>query len=261
MTYAADTSAMRWALFLDVDGTLLQLAATPEQVVVPDRLTSLLATLSQRIDGAIALISGRTIQNLDELFAPLTLCAAGIHGAERRDASGPIERAEIDTSALRRAHAELLSLVEMREGLLLEDKGAALALHYRLAPHLQDEVFSRIASVVDRLGPQFTLQTGKCVYEIRPSAWTKGSAVHEFMTRPPFQGRVPIYLGDDATDEHGFAAVNALNGMSIRVGRSASTCARYSLRNVSAVHDWLATLPAMQPLIPIKRSSQSAGVS
>jgi trehalose 6-phosphate phosphatase len=243
MTHAAVSSAMRWALFLDVDGTLLELAATPDGVAVPDRLKSLLIQLSQRMEGAIALISGRTIQNLDELFAPATFCAAGIHGAERRGPSGDIQHANIDIEALRHAHAELRAFVEMREGLLLEDKGSALALHYRLAPHLEQAAFARIASVLDRMGPDYVLQTGKCVYEIRPAAWNKGSAVREFMKTHPFAERVPIYLGDDVTDEHAFAAVNARGGISVRVGHSAATCARYRLDDVAAVHRWLAALP------------------
>jgi trehalose 6-phosphate phosphatase len=238
---------MRWALFLDVDGTLLELAATPEGVVVPDRLKSLLIQLSQRMEGAIALISGRTIQNLDELFAPETFCAAGIHGAERRGPSGDIHHASIDRDALRQAHAALSAYADMHEGLLIEDKGSALALHYRLAPHLERDAFARVASVLDRLGSEYVLQTGKCVYEIRPAAWNKGSAVREFMKAHPFAGRVPIYVGDDVTDEHGFAAVNALGGLSVRVGSSATTgaatCARYRLDDVAAVHRWLAALP------------------
>jgi trehalose 6-phosphate phosphatase len=260
MTHAAVSSAMRWALFLDVDGTLLELAATPEQVVVTDRLKLLLTDLSRRMEGAIALISGRTIRNLDTLFAPAVFCAAGVHGAELRGPRGALQQATIDDAALRQAHVELTNYVRTRTGLLLEDKGAALALHYRLAPHLQPEVHARIATVLDRLGPDFALQVGKCVYEIRPRAWNKGSAVRELMGMPPFAGRTPIYLGDDVTDEHAFAAVNALGGLSIRVGDrpiGESTCAHYRLDDVAAVHCWLAALPPPPSLDRIQHSSRT----
>src|SRR5690606_16328208 len=138
---------------------------------------ALLRALAERMDGAVALISGRTIDNLDALFTPLELCASGVHGAERRDASGRIVRASIDTSKLRSVREELARFVGSHEGLLLEDKSFAIALHYRLAPQLQEAALAAVTSILDRLGHEYVLQTGKCVYEIRPRAWTKGTAV------------------------------------------------------------------------------------
>lgn len=248
MSHDAVTSATRWALFLDVDGTLLELAETPEQVYVPERLKSLLSEVAERMNGAVALISCRTIANLDELFAPLKLRASGVHGAERRDTSGRIVRAQIDTSKLQSVRDELADFVASHDGLLLEDKSFAIALHYRLAPQMQDTALATVTSILDRLGPEYVLQTGKCVYEIRPRAWTKGTAVRAFLSEPSFAGRVPIYIGDDVTDEHAFDVVNELGGMSVRVGDEAATQARFRLPRVADVHEWLNSLPLPAPL-------------
>ncbi len=248
MLHDAVTSTTRWALFLDVDGTLLELAETPEQVYVSERLKSLLSEVAERMDGAVALISGRTIENLDELFTPLKLRASGVHGAERRGASGRIVRAQIDTSKLQSVRDELAGFVAAHAGLLLEDKSFAIALHYRLAPQMQAKALATVTSIVDRLGHEYVLQTGKCVYEIRPSAWTKGTAVRAFLSETPFAGRVPIYIGDDVTDEHAFDVVNELGGMSVRVGDAAATLARFRLPRVADVHEWLHSLPLPAPL-------------
>jgi trehalose 6-phosphate phosphatase len=248
MSHDAVMSTTRWALFLDVDGTLLDLAETPEQVYVPERLKALLRALAERMDGAVALISGRTIDNLDELFTPVQLCASGVHGAERRDANGHIARASIDTSKLQSVREELTRFIHSHEGLLLEDKSFAIALHYRLAPQLQEAALAVVTSILDRLGHEYVLQAGKCVYEIRPRAWTKGTAVRAFLSEPSFAGRVPIYIGDDVTDEHAFDVVNELGGLSVRVGDAAATSARFRLPRVADVHEWLDSLPPPAPL-------------
>lgn len=248
MSHDAVTSNARWALFLDVDGTLLDLAETPEQVRVPESLKSLLSELTERMEGAVALVSGRTIENLDELFAPLKLCAAGVHGAERRGSNGIIERASIDTAALQSAREALADFAVAHPGLLLEDKSYAIALHYRLAPHMQEPALAKVTAVLQQLGSDYVLQTGKCVYEIRPSAWTKGTAVRKFTSESPFAQRSPIYIGDDVTDEHAFEAVNALGGVSVRVGDPVATLARFRLPSVRDVHGWLQSLPPPAPL-------------
>lgn len=236
--------ARRWALFLDVDGTLLEIAETPESVVVPDELKTLLRDLSVRLDGALALISGRSIQDLDRLFAPLRLCASGIHGCERREADGRIVTPGVDPVVLEPIRAELQRYADRQPGLLLEDKGYGLALHFRRAPHLGGDVATIMRRLCERLGPGYTLQSGKCVLEIRPSGFTKGSSIAAFMEQPPFAGRTPVFLGDDVTDEDGFAAVNDLGGLSIKVGAtSTATMAKQRLAGVREVHQWLQRLP------------------
>ena len=243
MSHDAAKSDARWALFLDVDGTLLELAPTPETVYVSERLKSLLIELSQRLEGAVALISGRTIADLDYLFSPLRFCASGIHGAERRHSNGRIVRAPIaNRDQLAYAEEELDAFVRAHEGLLLEDKSFALALHYRLAPHLETTAREKMLSVVQQLGPSYVLQPGKRVFEIRPAAFTKGTAIRSFLSEAPFAQRSPIYLGDDLTDEHAFEAVNALNGISIRVGDQAATHAKFRIPTIAQVHQWLAEL-------------------
>jgi trehalose 6-phosphate phosphatase len=245
MSHDAAKSVARWALFLDVDGTLLELAPTPETVYVSERLKSLLVELSERLDGALALISGRTIADLDYLFSPLRFCASGIHGAERRDSSNRLIRAPIaDQDQFANAQEELQALVRAHEGLLLEDKSFALALHYRLAPHLESRVREKMLAVVQQLGPSYVLQPGKRVFEIRPAAFTKGTAIRSFLSEPPFVQCTPVYLGDDLTDEHAFETVNALNGISIRVGEQAVTHAKFRIPTIPQVHRWLAQLSA-----------------
>jgi trehalose 6-phosphate phosphatase len=241
-TTADDPSAARLALFLDVDGTLLEIAATPESVYVPDDLRALLVDLDTHFKGAVALISGRSIADLDALFAPLRLCAAGVHGCERREASGRIVRPDISAEVLSEARSELQRFVTLHPGLLLEDKGFGLALHYRLAPQLGVEVIERMQRICRSLGPQFTLQAGKLVLEIRPAGFTKGTSIAALMQQAPFKGRTPIFMGDDITDEDGFKVVNDLGGLSIKVGDAPTTLAQRRLRGVDEARQWLRQL-------------------
>jgi trehalose 6-phosphate phosphatase len=223
------------ALFLDVDGTLLEIAASPDAVAMPAGLRELLGRASARETGAVALVSGRTLADLDRLFAPALLPAAGLHGNERRDAVGRIYRPAADLSLLQPLHAQLRMLLAAYPELLLEDKGAALALHYRAAPHLQPLVHEILHKLAAPLEPQFRLKPGKCVLELAPAACSKRTAIEAFMREAPFAGRTPVFIGDDVTDEDGFAAVNALGGYAIRVGRQGTSTARYRLKDVSAV--------------------------
>jgi trehalose 6-phosphate phosphatase len=227
-----------WALFLDVDGTLLKIAATPAAVSVPTRIVDLLARLHARLSGALALVSGRPIADLDALFSPLRLPAAGAHGAERRDAAGAVERYDYG-EALAPARAMLASWAGSHEGALLEDKGVSLALHYRGVPELENAARRAAAEAVAAAGPRFHVQDGKKVLEIKATAVGKGSAITEFMAEPPFAGRVPAFLGDDVTDEEGFRVVNELGGHSIAVGVSRDTCARWHLTSEADVLRWL----------------------
>jgi trehalose 6-phosphate phosphatase len=237
------TNDGRWALFLDVDGTLLEFAATPQDVHVPNRLKGLLLALSERLEGAVALVSGRSVENLDQLFAPHRFSAAGVHGCERRTATGITLRPEVNTRSIAHARDQLTTFTLNHPGLLLEDKGYGLALHFRRAPELEAQVHATMTATLDQLGADFQLQEGKLVYELRPANWSKGTSIFAFMQETPFQGRRPIFIGDDVTDEDAFGAVNALDGISVCVGDRPETRARYRLRGVADVHRWLGAFP------------------
>ncbi len=231
------------ALFLDVDGTLLDIAETPESVYVPEDLKTLLRDLAKRLDGALALVSGRSIDDLDRLFAPLRLCASGVHGCERRESDGLMVRPIVDPGVLDAAREDLQRFVDLNPGLILEDKGFGLAVHFRRVPLLSGDVLSVMRRLCLSLGPRFTLQAGKCVLEIRPSGFSKGTSIAAFMQQPPFVGRMPIFMGDDVTDEDGFAVVNEFGGLSIKVGDAPTTFAQQRLGGVRDVRQWLRTLP------------------
>lgn len=228
------------ALFLDVDGTLLEIMPRPDEVRAPPHLRKMLDTASRVLDGALALVSGRAIADIDRIFAPLCLPAAGLHGLERRDARGRVHYPSGYAERIGAARRGLLDFVQSEPGLLLEDKGSALALHFRNAPALEDECRRRIAIACAAAGDDFHVQRGKMVLELKPSGQDKGTAVMAFMSEAPFEGRKPVFIGDDVTDENGFSAVNTLGGTSIRVGASASTAARYAVAGVADIHDWLA---------------------
>ena len=236
-----------WALFLDVDGTLLELAETPQGVHVSTNLKHLLEDVRWRLDGALALVSGRSLANLDNLFSPLKLIASGVHGCERRTADGHVLRPEVDAATIARVRSQLADFVRSHEGLLLEDKHYAIAMHFRRAPDMKDEVYRVMNEALVQLGPTFALQAGKSVLELRPGAWTKGSSITAFMQEAPFIGRTPVFIGDDVTDEDAFEVVNDLNGVSIRVGPAAATRAKHRLGGVSEVLRWLNTVPPVVP--------------
>lgn len=232
----------RWALFLDVDGTLLHLEEHPDAVEVSDHLRSILKTLEEIFDGAVALVSGRRIEDLDRLFAPIRLRAAGLHGLELRDGEDGM-RVIGDPAALDPLRRPLRDFSEANEGLLLEDKDRALALHYRKAPHLAEECRALVRRLTAGRESDLRVIDGKMVLEIKPRLSNKGLAVSDLMKTPPFRGRKPVFIGDDVTDEDGFLVVNALGGYSIRVGNKTGSSARYQLNDVVAVIDWLESLP------------------
>lgn len=228
---------LNWAYFLDVDGTLIEIAETPDGVLVDAQLLKLIEQLSRACGGALALVSGRSIANLEALVGGQRLPMAGLHGLERRDAEG---RWSTHTSAFEAKAAiktALFPVLERHPGLLLEDKGLSLALHYRLAPTLAAYVH-RLMARQARLGECLEIQRGKRVVEIKPAGIDKGSAIDAYLGEPPFCARRPVFIGDDLNDEHGFAAVNRLDGISIKVGKGAS-CARFRLPDVQAVRRWL----------------------
>jgi trehalose 6-phosphate phosphatase len=228
-----------WAFFLDVDGTLLEYAAQPQDVRVGPELLHLLERLHEAASGAVALVSGRSVEDLDRLFAPLALPVAGQHGTERRTADGTIRRHAPPLEKLGRAAAELVRLTAAHSGLVLENKGMTLALHYRLAPALRALAEREMRALAADLGDAFELQTGKFVMELKPSGKDKGSAIAEFAADAPFAGRRPVFIGDDLTDEPGFEVVNRIGGHSVKVGPGI-TRARWHLFDAAAVRRWLA---------------------
>jgi trehalose 6-phosphate phosphatase len=235
------------ALLLDVDGTLLEIAPHPDQVEVPSGLPQLLERLAGERDGALALISGRPIADLDRLFQPWHGAAAGLHGIERRRPdggrvdSGATPGDAAAAAALDRLRPELQALVRQHPGVWLEDKGRTLALHYRAVPESGAEIRGRAERLLRENGDGLRLIPGKMVVEFQPRHYGKGGAIAAFMAEPPFRGRMPVFLGDDATDEEGFAEVNRRGGVSIRVGAPlATSAAAYSLSSVAAALDWLA---------------------
>jgi trehalose 6-phosphate phosphatase len=229
------------ALFLDVDGTLLEIAPHPDRVRVPARLPALLIALAAARGGALALVSGRPLTELDRLFPGWRGAAAGLHGIERRRADGSLAYREDKAAAraLDRLRAPLAALARQRPGLLFEDKGRTIALHYRDRPQAESEIRALAETLCRAAQPALRLIAGKMVVEFQPRTASKAEAVADFMAEPPFRGRRPVFLGDDTTDEDGFAEVNRRGGVSVRVGAPAMTAARYALNSVSAALEWL----------------------
>jgi trehalose 6-phosphate phosphatase len=236
----------RCALFLDIDGTLLDLAPTPDRVRVDPGVTALLPEIGRRLGGAVALITGRAIADADRLFPGLRLPVAGQHGLERRAADGSMHRHDASLRGIVRLRRELTRFAARHEGLLLEDKGATLALHYRLAPGLAAHVHRTLHALLAAtpVSAEWRLQPGKGILEIKPDGRDKGTAILEYMDEPPFAGRLPVFVGDDLTDEYGFVAATHLGGWAVKVGRG-PTRARYRLPDVASVRPWLGT--ALQP--------------
>ena len=230
-------SSLHWALFLDVDGTVLKIARTPDTVEVSGALRIVLEKLRPQLGGALALVSGRTIADLDYLFGPLHLPTAGLHGFERRDARNRLHRVStpVDLDEIRTALQEFETKYS---GVLVEDKTHAIAVHYRQAPTARAKVRAEVRRLI-AARPDLQILDGKMVFEIRSTGINKGTAIEAFMAEPPCGGRMPLVLGDDVTDEDGFAFVNDLGGHTIRVGGAAKTAARFRLPNVTAVIDWL----------------------
>jgi trehalose 6-phosphate synthase len=222
------------ALFLDVDGTLVAIAPTPEAVRVDAGLIRILDSLRRRVP--IALVSGRPLADIDALFAPLVLPAAGTHGNQRRRADGSIER-HAPVHLVDGLHRPLEEFVVSHPGARLEDKGASLALHWRLAPEIEAEAL-RCVEDLARRRPALRLLRGKMVAELAPSGHDKGGAIAAFLAEPPFAGRRPVFVGDDVTDEDGFATVERLGGVTALVGDRPSA-ARWRFAAVEDVHDWL----------------------
>lgn len=256
--HTANPALSAIALFLDVDGTLLEIAARPQAVSVPDPLRQMLRRLSVGSGGAVALVSGRAIADLDALFAPLALPSAGLHGFEHRGAGGAYSTRPLPAAAsLELARGVMLELARRHAGLLVEDKKFALALHYRGAPDLEETVVTAMTDVVARVGEELELQRGKMVVELRPAGASKGKAVAAFLGEAPFAGRLPVFLGDDLTDEPAFELVNRHQGVSVLVGAPRPSAARARLEDVAAVRRWLAQLEA-EPQAALERIADPA---
>ncbi|HBV40010.1 MAG TPA: trehalose-phosphatase [Erwinia sp.] len=227
----------RYAFFFDVDGTLAAIQSRPEEVFIPDAAKTALSRLAALSDGALALVSGRPARELDALVAPLLFPLAGVHGAERRDAAGQTERLSLPDDVAASLASLLSEAVAKMPDTQLETKGMAFALHYRRAPQYEQAILALAEEMTQRF-PELALQPGKCVVELKPKGVSKGAAIAAFMQQAPFAGRTPVFLGDDLTDEAGFEAVNALDGIAIKIGEG-DTQAGYRLADVEAVYHWL----------------------
>lgn len=235
------------ALFIDVDGTLLEIAPRPELVEIPAEIPGLLRRLADERGGALALISGRPIADLDRLFPSWRGAAAGLHGIERRRSDGSwgetggSEADRAAAAALDRLRPQLQVLAAGWPCVWLEDKGRTLALHYRAAPEAGAAIRAHAERLLCEAGDMLRLIPGKMVVEFQPRHHSKGNVIAAFMAEPPFHERVPVFLGDDTTDEAGFAEVNRRGGLSIRVGAPVGDSeAVYALPSVTAALDWLA---------------------
>jgi trehalose 6-phosphate phosphatase len=232
---------MRTALLLDIDGTLIDIADTPARVVVPPTLRKTLSNLLDLSGGGVALVSGRTIETIDELFAPLTAPTIGGHGAEiRLTATGPkLKQRPVDLSEPVRKQLHLLAKVD--PCVLVEDKSHSIALHYRLAAQQENFLKREVAAIAAADPSDVEILFGKAVIEIKPRLFSKGSAVCELMIHPPFAGRTPLFIGDDTTDESVFGLLPQLAGIGYSVGRPILG-AQGTFRSPEHVRSWLARL-------------------
>jgi trehalose 6-phosphate phosphatase len=223
------------AIFTDFDGTLVELAETPDAVDVPEALAHRLEQTAREFDSAFAVLTGREIADIDRFLSPLQLPIAGAHGTQRRRADGFVE--PVDPSSLRDAKTiadALAPLLIAHPNLLLETKQGAVALHFRQAPELEDTVRTAMEEALRSIG-DFSLVPGKMVLEARPRGVSKGDALRAFMLEEPFVGRTPIFIGDDVTDEDAFIAAQELGGIGIKLGEG-DTAARMRIADVASVH-------------------------
>jgi len=224
------------ALFLDFDGTLVELAEAPDAIEVPGELSGLLERLAARLGGRLAIVSGRALGDLDRHVRCGGVAMSGSHGLELRLADGttlPVAR----PAGLDAARAEVGRFAEAGDGLIVEDKPASVALHFRQAPEREGEVAAFAAALAAQTG--LIVQQGKMVAELRPAGADKGDALRSLMREPAFAGARPLFMGDDLTDEHAFAAAAELGGAGVLVGPPRETAARYRLAGVAAVAEWL----------------------
>jgi trehalose 6-phosphate phosphatase len=246
----SDASAGIDCLLLDLDGTLLDLAERPDTVRVPENLPAVLEAVRDRLDGALALVSGRPIATLDRLLAPLRTAAAGVHGAELRTAPhGPILR-RAPPAALEVAR-RLLARGSLPSGVLIEDKGTALAVHWRAAGGEPRALVERLLAMVRESGGALEAVAGKAVLELRGAGFDKGTAVAALLRLPPFSGRRPIVVGDDRTDLDAFRAAEAAGGVALAVGPTPPGGRRSAFAGPAAVRAWLERAASGRALLPV----------
>ena len=227
-------AASRLAIFTDFDGTLVELAETPDAIDVPVSLPQALERAAREFGSAFAVLTGREIEDIDRYLSPLVLPIAGAHGTQRRRADGTLETATAATVLGAEEIAHIIEpLVLAHPGLLLETKDGAVALHFRQAPELENACRIAMEDAVHH-APDFALIPGKMVFEARSRGVSKGTALRAFMTEEPFIGRTPIFIGDDTTDEDGFTAAQDLGGIGIKLG-DGDTAARMRIADVASV--------------------------
>ncbi len=233
------SSGSQLALFLDIDGTLLEIMDRPEAVIVPPDLPAIIERASRCLDGAVALVSGRAIADIDRLLSPIRLPASGQHGCEMRMIEGgPViaRQSEPIPFSLRVKIAEIAGSIP---GVQVEDKGQTIAVHYRRAPHVSPILKPRMMNLVASSGMELELIHGRKVFEVRDARVSKGTAVRDFMRMPPFLGRLPVFIGDDITDEDGFAAVESMGGTALPVGRIHKPRRETAFEGPKEVRAWL----------------------
>lgn len=237
MTPPTLTSPRGLALFLDFDGTLVEIAEKPDAVRVAASTRLVLERLQGLLDGALAIVTGREIEVVDAMLSPFRCPIAGVHGLTRRDAAGRAHAKIVSADFLDAAERRLTVLAARFPGLLIERKSHAIALHYRGDPSVEPACLAAMEEVA-ALDDQVRLVRGKMVIEARPSGGDKGTAVADFMGEAPFAGRRPLFAGDDVTDEDAFRVVNGLNGISLKIGAGDSV-AHYRARDTAAFLQWL----------------------
>ena len=227
----------RWAVFLDFDGVIADIAPTPDSVHVPDGRAETIADLREATGGALALVSGREVHDIRRVFPRYDGAASGGHGAETQWPDGTVERREMDEGAVEAIQAELRAIADTREALLYEPKRLGGVVHYRADPSLEADVRAAVSKLLEGRD-DLELQPAKMAFEVKPAGFSKGSVIEGFMARAPFRGRTPFFAGDDVTDEAAFRVVNAMGGVSVKVGEG-DTAARKRVEGPDMLFAWL----------------------
>ena len=231
----------RWALFIDIDGTLLSVAPTPDAVMVPAGLVQLLDGLASGLGGAIAILTGRRVADADRLFAPLKLVASGVHGTElRSERGGPI--ATLAPTIPSDVIGAMNNIAGVASGILVEQKGCGVAVHYRNAPLARRALETELAAIIAASSYDLVLRKGRKVLEAIPNGYSKGTALAALLSRPPFKGRSPVMVGDDVGDEPAFLTAERLGGMALRVAGEHFDKQEADFDGVAGVHAWLKAL-------------------
>ncbi|MGO9391110.1 trehalose-phosphatase [Rhodoblastus sp.] len=230
----------QYCVFLDFDGTLVEIEDRPDDVRIDRPMLQLIERLRDKVGRALALVSGRDIHVIDRMLYPLVLPVAGVHGLQRRDASGRLHSPIIDQSVVEAIEARVEAEFQSEPGVVIERKTGAVAIHFRLRPDFEKKC-QALARKILRERPDLHMIQGKMVCEIRLQGNDKGAVIATFLEERPFKGRIPIFVGDDATDEPGFVIVNACGGLSIKIGEG-PTAARYRAANIQELYNWLDAL-------------------